>query len=198
MEMRYVYTDSTGWLRVKLDSGGTVVALPQYLKVKFLERRNKRDYFTIEEGVYKDKKASVSQMSAEQSWLRKPLPIYKGPANLLFKKSEEKLVTPIGNLEAKTDSDNPIADGQHPIQLPDFPHDLGRSYTPDASKAMTWFYLGVGNAVAGENDRYLHPGRVSAGCVTVTELSKWDSLYAALILSREPGGENVGKLTVQK
>jgi hypothetical protein len=62
---------------------------------------------------------------------------------------------------------------------------------------MTWFYLGTGNAIAGRNDRYLHPGRISAGCVTVTDLSKWDSLYAVLILSRATGGKNVGTINVQ-
>lgn len=189
MEMRYVSTDKTGWLRVKLDSGGLVVALPQYIKVKFIERRSGRDYFTIEEGVYKGKRASVSQKSGNQSWLGKPLPTYKGPANLVFKKSEGKLVTPIGNLAATMDTSNPIPNGRHPIQLPDFPHDLGRSYVSRASKAMTWFYLGTGNAIPGRNDRYLHPGRISAGCVTVTDLSKWDSLYARSILSRASGGK---------
>ena len=68
---------------------------------------------------------------------------------------------------------------------------------PLASKAMAWFYLGTGNAKPGDNDRYLHPGRVSAGCVTVTEVSKWDSLYAVLILSRATGGKDVGTITVQ-
>jgi hypothetical protein len=197
MEMRYISTDNTGWLRVKLDSSGTIVALPQYLKVKYIERRGERDYFKVIEGVHKSKGASVSQKSKSQSWLRKPLPAYKGPSNLVFKKSENKLISPIGTLSATTDISNPIPNGRHPIQLPDFPHDLGRSYLARASKAMTWFYLGAGNAIPGRNDRYLHPGRISAGCVTVTDLSKWDSLYASLIQSREPGGKNVGSITVQ-
>lgn len=197
MEMRYVSTDNTGWLRVKLDAGGKIVALPQYIKVKYIERRNGRDYFTIEEGVYKGKDASVSQKSGNQSWLGKPLPAYSSAANLVFKKREGKLVTPIGVIAATTDSSNPISNGRHPIQLPDFPHDLGRSYVGRASKAMTWFYLGTGNAIPGKNDRYLHPGRISAGCVTVTDVSKWDSLYKKLILSRASGGKNVGAITVQ-
>ena len=184
MEMRYVSTDNTGWLRVKIEPAGTVVPLPKYIKVSFDERRNGRDYFNIEEGVYKGKSASVSQKSESSSWLDKPLPTYRGPVNLVFKKGERKLVTPIGLLAVTTDSSNPIANGRHPIQLPDFPHDLGRSYTARASKAMTWFYLGTGNAISGENDRYLHPGRISAGCVTVTDISKWDLLYAVLMISR--------------
>lgn len=197
MEMRYVATDRSGWLRVKLEPSGAVVPLPQYIKVAFSERRNGRDYFKIEEGVYKDKDASVSQKSGSLSWLAKPLPTYRGAVTLEFKKGEGKLISPIGTLTATTDPNNPIPNGRHSVQLPDFPHDLGRSYIIHTSKAMTWFYLGTGNAVPGRNDRFLHPGRISAGCVTVTDLSKWDSLYAVLILSRAIGGKNVGTITVQ-
>jgi hypothetical protein len=57
MEMRYVTTDNSGWLSVKLESNGEIVPLPQYLKVAFSEKRNSRDYFKIEEGAYKGKNA---------------------------------------------------------------------------------------------------------------------------------------------
>jgi len=197
MEMRYVATDQSGWLRVKLEPNGIIVPLPQYIKVTFSERRSGRDYFRIEEGVYKAENASVSQKSASSSWLGKPLPSYRGPVTLRFEKSEGKLITPIGTLTATTEPSNPIPNGLHPVQLPAFPHDLARSYVSRASKAMTWFYLGTGNAIPGRNDRYLHPGRISAGCVTVTDLSKWDRLYSVLILSRATGGKNVGTITVQ-
>lgn len=197
MEKRYVATDNSGWLRVKLEPSGTIEPLPQYIKVTFSERRSRRDYFRIEEGVYKGKNASVSQKSASSSWLGKPLPTYRGPVTLTFKKGQGKLITPIGTLTATTDPNNPIRNGGHPVQLPAFPHELGRSYVPRASKAMTWFYLGTGIAIRGRNDRYLHPGRISGGCVTVTDLSKWDSLYTVLILSRATGGRNVGTITVQ-
>jgi hypothetical protein len=197
MEALYIVTDGSGWLSVKLEPSGTIVPLPQYIKVSFSERRGGRDYFRIEEGVYQGKNASVAARSSSTSWLGKPLPIYRGPALLTFKKGAGKLSTPIGELTANTDGSNPIANGSHPIQLPDFPHDLGRGYLSQASKAMTWFYLGSGNAIPGNNDRYLHPGRISAGCVTVTDIAKWDSLYDVLILSRAPGGRNAGTITVQ-
>lgn len=197
MDMRYIVTDDSGWLRVKLEPSGTIVPLPQYIKVSFSERRSGRDHFKIEEGVYKDKTASVSQRSGSSSWLGKPRPVYKKEVSLTFKKGEGNLTTPIGTLKAITDSGNPIPNGVYPIQLPDFPHDLGSGYVSQASKAMTWFYLGTGNAKPNDNDRYLHPGRVSAGCITVTQVSQWDSLYAVLILSRAIGGKDVGTITVQ-
>ncbi|MBK6973753.1 MAG: hypothetical protein IPH26_12685 [Sterolibacteriaceae bacterium] len=39
-------------------------------------------------------------------------------------------------------------------------------YLGQTPYAKTWFDLGTGNAVRGNNDRYLHTGRVSAGCIT--------------------------------
>jgi len=197
MEERYISTDQTGWLRVRLESSGTIVPLPQYLKVLFDERRSRRDYFEIKEGSHKGKQASVLQRSQTASWLGHPLPNYRAAVNLVFKKSEGTLTTPNGKLTAITDETNQIPNGTYPIQIPDFPHSIGRPYLSSTSKAMTWFYLGIGNAVPGQGDRYLHPGRVSAGCVTVTDLTKWDALYSVLILSRTYGGKNVGTLTVE-
>ncbi|MGI9507919.1 MAG: hypothetical protein ACR2QJ_01050 [Geminicoccaceae bacterium] len=196
MEDRYITTDQSGWLRVKLEPNGKIIALPRFLKVNFRERQAGRDYFDILEGVHQGLKASVSSKGGASSWLVSPMPIYKGPVKLLFKKGAGQLITPYGRLKTTTSSRSPISNGEHPIQLPDFPHDLGRSYVNAASKAMTWFYLGTGHAIRNNNDRYLHPGRISAGCVTVQDLSGWDRLYDLLILSRAPGGKNVGTLTV--
>lgn len=197
MEARYISTDNSGWLRVKLEPSGVIISLPLYLKVSFKERKNSRDYFRIEEGVHAGKNASVSQKSASDSWLGSPLPVYKGPVLLVFKKGEGKLQTPIGSLNATTDPSNPIPNGSHPVQIPDYPHAIGSGYVPTASKSLSWFFLGTGNSVAGSNERYLHTGMVSAGCVTMTDVAQWDSLYNAIILCRAPGGKNVGTITVQ-
>ncbi|WP_087021853.1 hypothetical protein [Thaumasiovibrio subtropicus] len=197
MTEMYITGDSHGWLNVKLTSTSQVVALPKYLKVDLLETKNKRDHFTIKEGTYKDKAASVSLKSNGKSWLGTPLPDYGSGVSLIFKKGEECLITPLGKIKAITDDDNPIPNGTHPIQIPDFPHKLGRGYLSQAQLAMTWFYLGSGAAVSNNNDRYLHPGAVSLGCITIEEVSKWDALCEKLLLARESGGLNVGKVTVQ-
>lgn len=197
MDRRYIVTDASGWLSVRLESNRTIVPIPQYIVVTFNQRREKRDYFTIEEGAYKGRSASVSQRSASTSWLGHPLPRYKGPAKLTFQRRARKLLTPIGQFTAFTSDTNALPVGTHPIQLPDFPHELGQGYLSEASKAMTWFYLGFGVAVSGNNDRYLHPGAVSLGCLTVKDVSKWDLLYNFLILSRAPGGLTVGSVKVE-
>ena len=66
-----------------------------------------------------------------------------------------------------------------------------------ASKAMTWFHLGTGRVVQGNNARYLHPGRESDGCVTVTDVRYWDRLYEALILAREAGERTIGTIRIE-
>ena len=157
----------------------------------------RRDYFSIGEGVYAGKSASVTARSRIASWLAKPLPTYKAAVSLTFQKGARKLQTPVGEIDAKTQPANPIPNGIHPIQMPDFPHSLGSGYRTRAQKAMTWFYLGAGDAVPGNNDRYLHPGSVSAGCVTVTDVESRDALYQSLILARATGGRNVGTIRVE-
>ncbi len=196
MANRYIITDSSGWLRVRLEPSQRIISLPEYLRVEDLGRRDHRDHFKILEGIHTGTLASVAARGASTSWLGSPLPAYRGPVTLRFKKGADKLQTPIGPLDATTDSRNPIPNGTHPIQLPDYPHDLGRGYLSDASKAMTWFHLGTGIAAPG-NDRYLHVGLVSAGCVTVTDRRRWDALYSRLILARAPGGRAVGSLVVE-
>lgn len=195
MEQRYIIGDRKGWLKVKLDRG-KIISLPEYIKVNFLERISNRDKFEILEGVHKGEKASVSARGATTSWLGSPMPSYKIAVSLTFTISTSQLQTPIGDIQAITDSINPILPEIYPIQLPDFPHNLGQPYLDQATKALTWFYLGTGNAVQGKNDRYLHTGLVSEGCVTVQEIDKWDYLYKSLIRARASGGKKIGKLTV--
>jgi hypothetical protein len=197
MVEKYIIGDpADGWMQVKLEPSQTRVPLPQYIKVKFSARRNNRDYFRILEGSYKDQDASVAARSATTSWLGSPLPVYRGAASLTFNKRRGTLATPVGTLNAITDTGNPIRAGSYPIQLPDFPHGIGAGYASQAKYTLSWFYLGTGNAVAGNNDRYLHTGSGSAGCVTVTDIAKWDSLYNHLILCRAVGGRNVGTIAV--
>ena len=90
-----------------------------------------------------------------------------------------------------------IAAGTYPIQIPDFPHELGAGYLPQSRYAKNWFYLGQGAAIRGNNDRYLHTGRVSLGCVTV-EPSSWTKLYQYLILCRSGNGKTIGSIVVRR
>ena len=91
--------------------------------------------------------------------------------------------------------DNPIGKGTHKIQLPDFPHKGGGGYLSQSAYAFSWFYMGVGHAISGKNDRYLHTGSASDGCVTVNP-ADWTKVYNYLILSRQGDQANVGIIKV--
>ena len=178
-------------MRVKLESSGKIQAVPEYLQVDFTENKASRDYFTISEGVYKDQNASMKEGNLRSG------SIHTGPAILTFDKTNKQLTyNGVDTVSATTDDSYPIAVGDHPIQLPDFPHTLANVYADETAYPMSWCYLGVGHAVPGNNDRYLHPGNISAGCVSVAP-SGWTPLYEYLILSRNGDGKNVGKITVK-
>jgi len=117
-------------------------------------------------------------------------------AHLNFNITKQLLTYPGGQVKAISD-DRPIAVGAHPIQIPDFPHSGGIGYMAESSYAKNWFFLGQGNAMPGSDDRYLHTGTGSLGCITVEPFG-WTRLYQYLILCRRGDGETVGMVTVVK
>jgi hypothetical protein len=136
---------------------------------------------TILEGRYKGKDADVSNWVLGQDEAAKPaasckFDITKGQ---LFYGSN-------GPVDATTQNTNPTPIGKHDIEIPDFQHSLGSKY---GDYATTWFRLGHGG------DRYLHPGRVSLGCTTCKDISKWPDIWAYLIKSRKDD-QSVGELEV--
>lgn len=189
-ERAHVVGGTDGWLRVKRDPGGEIVSLPEFMKVEITTRSAGRDYFMVLEGPERNKLFSVLSGS-----LRGGEPGYLASAGLQFSLSLRQLTFPGGTVQAITDDRNPVPRGQHPIQIPDFPHDLGFGYLGQSRFATSWFYLGTGTAVRGRNDRYLHTGRASAGCITV-DPSGWTALYRRLILSRSGNGTTVGTVSV--
>jgi hypothetical protein len=189
-DIGYIAGGADGWLNVKREPDGQVVAVPQYLSVEIGENRRGREHFVVREGSYRGRACSVVAGN-----LKFGSPGYRSPARLEFSLSRQLLSFPGGQARAITDTTNPIPEGTHPVQLPDFPHDLGAGYMSQSRFAKTWFYLGRGPAVRGRNDRYLHTGRVSAGCVTV-DPSSWTTLFQSLILCRNNDGATHGSIVV--
>ena len=201
MEVRYVEGDDTGWLRVTKNAGSEI-ALPEYLKVDFTESKKAlgsnimRDYFKVLEGREKSTLASVKQKPNGQSWLIKGNPGYKGAASVTFNIATGLVAFTGGTaLAATTDSSNPTPLGLHDLELPDAPHLGGASYMATSNRAKSWFLIGHGLLGDGAG-HYLHPGRISAGCVTVTEVANWNKLYKYLILSRKGDNTNVGTINI--
>ncbi|HDF2341562.1 TPA: hypothetical protein PC598_004368 [Morganella morganii] len=191
-DIRYITGGADGWLNVKREPAQNIIALPGTLKVDVTSNKNGRDYFTASEGVEKGKNFSV-----KEGYLSRVSPNYRSAASLSFSVSNEILEYPYGKIHAFTDDINPIPVGIHNIQIPDFPHDGGLGYTVQSPFAKNWFYLGTGNAVPGNNDRYLHPGRGTLGCITV-DPTKWTELYEYLIRCRSGDGKTVGRVTVTR
>ncbi len=57
-------------------------------------------------------------------------------------------------------------------------------------RSMSWFRIGhIG-------ERYLHTGNHSLGCITMTEVERWDEIYDKLIKARKGDFLSVGMLEI--
>jgi len=197
-EQRYLVGDRKGWLQVKTETD-KIVSLPEYLRVDLTSHSNGRDYLTATEGAHTDEGRSVRgrKFSVKEGNLKPVSELkYRSAANLMYYLKEEELIYSTNKkVRAITHPSNPVPIGMHPLELLDFPHDLGEGYLGQSNWALSWFLLGTGPAVKGKNDRYLHTGRFSAGCITV-DASGWNDLYRYLILCRSGNGTTVGKVHV--
>jgi hypothetical protein len=179
-------TDASGWLSVVYISGGRYPPLPRGLRVDSAEIRNGREYFTVLEGIQRGKRASVKLRADGTSYFSGQSP-HRPSVNLAFDIRSGKLSGPFGTATAKTDPSNEVPRGTHTLEIPDEPHGYGRPYS---TFGTTWFRIGR------TGDRYLHPGRVSAGCATVTEVGKWTAIYLDLIFARVGDRRSVGRIKV--
>ncbi|MDP3043181.1 MAG: hypothetical protein Q8N21_02150 [bacterium] len=98
----------------------------------------------------------------------------------------------IGDDEYHADDhqDSPWKKGLYDIEIPDYPHLGGSRYKNEAKWAKTWFRIGH------KRERYLHTGRVSLGCITITDVKNWDEIYNKLIKARKGDFISVGALEV--
>ena len=188
--IKYIPDIDNGWLKVKIVDG-SIIYLPAFLKVQSEYIESGREYFTILEGSYRGQKASVSLDNANNNSSRLLADVKHEPLIYLqYSISQKKLV--IGNKKYKaTDyAETPWKKGWYDIELPDYPHTGGRDYLDRSSRAKTWFRIGH------EGERYLHTGGRSLGCVTITEVEKWNEIYNKLIKARKGDFLSVGVLEV--
>lgn len=188
--IRYIPDVNNGWLKVKITSGETV-SLPAFLKVQLGYIKSGREYFTILEGPYRGQKASVSLDNANNSNSRLLTDIkYEPLIHLRYSISQKKLI--IGNMKYKaTDyAETPWKKGLYDIEIPDYPHLGGGHYENRSFRAKSWFRVGH------DGERYLHTGSRSLGCITITEIEKWNEIYDKLIKARKGDFLSVGVLEV--
>lgn len=185
--IQYVPNEGDGWLVVKIENTGAIESLPAYLKVKINRVDNKREHFTILEGAYRGKSASVklneegfSQFVSNIQHESEAYVTYSISKKTLTLKGKKYITIDYENAQWKK--------GLYDIEIPDAPH-RGR-LNNTIKRASTWFKVGH------SGDRYLHTGQRSLGCITVIENNRWIEIYDVLIKSRREDSINVGVLEV--
>jgi len=189
-KIKYIPDVDNGWLKVKI-TDRDIIYLPAFLKVQSEYIESGREYFTILEGSYRGQKSSVSLDNANNNSSRFLVDVKHEPL-IYFQYSISQKKLTIGNkkYQATDYADTPWKKGWYDIELPDFPHTGGRDYLNRSSRAKTWFRIGH------EGERYLHTGRRSLGCITITEIEKWNEIYNKLIKARKGDFLSIGVLEV--
>ncbi len=187
--IKYVPNEGDGWLKVILQNNGKTEALPAYLKVKINNKNNGREYFTILEGPYRGRIASIELNKNGSSQLISN--ITNMPMVLASYSISQKILVLNGKKYQATDHpDAPLEKRLYDIEMPDAPHRGGVTYLDKARLAKIWFRIGHSGS------RYLHTGRVSLGCLTIIEVEKWDTLCETLLKARKDDSMSVGILEV--
>jgi len=185
--IKYVLGERDGWLIVRIENTGVKESLPTYLKVKVDRKDNKREYFTILEGVYRGKLASVKLREDGSSQFISDFQ-HEPVVYAMYSVSKKKF-TLKGKTYAIVDYKSASwKKGLYDIEIPDAPH-RGR-LNDTIKRASTWFRVGH------SGDRYLHTGQRSLGCITVVENNRWLEIYNVLIKSRKGDFQSVGILEI--
>lgn len=189
----YVTSESDGgWITVVRLDNSEKISLPECLKVGLDFDKDNRHYITIQEGRLKGVKASV-KISDRGILSLTHRNEQTGSASLVYSISKKTLTWGEESFQAKDNPSYPWKIGLCNVEIPDFPHDKAMGYLTQARYAMVWFPIEFQN-----ESRYLHPGLISLGCVTIMELKKWDNFCKKLMRSRIGDGKHVGTLEVIK
>lgn len=181
--------DPNGWIIARLSSGISIT-LPAGTAVEMIEKKQGREYFKVLEGSYKGVEASIALSQGGVTHLTKFVDRKSACEMKLLRESWVLQIAGLGNFEVlKMKPAEMIYPGIYRICLPDIPHGAGKSYRSTARHAETWFRLG------DENDRYIHPGTRTRGCITITDLNSWETIYNYIMTCRQDDA-HIGTLEV--
>jgi hypothetical protein len=214
-EIRYLPEQGGGgFIDVRMTATGySVITLPGYLKLNYLGIKvlngEQRDFFIPYEGKWKDRELSVARKSDGGSYLVTGYIL--GAAKVIFNPvkanlwygEESSRVGPIFAQGSSPDFPNstPLRDGVYEFSVPDEPHldpnnPRHQGYLAQSSYARVWYPIPADQDRDGKDDeRFLHCGNVSAGCVTVRDVPQWTGLYRYLYNRRLRDGV-IGTVTV--
>lgn len=167
-----------GWFQVVLEKNKKTVSLPSFLQIKLSGIAKGRENIMILEGAYRGEKASTKLSSNGASYF---VSVVKYEPIALAKYSISRKIFTLNEKEYKaTDHpETPWEKGVYDIEIPSAPKRLGERYLNKARLAKVWFLIGH------NGERFLHPGMVSRGCMTINEVEKWDILCEKLLKCRK-------------
>ncbi len=190
----YVSPEQTknGWLKARKEADNTLIDLPAYLKIKLGGQNANRQYFTIWEGSWRGEEASIKVQKDGTSYFEL-INYHTGPVHLIYSLSQKtlKFKNKIYKLKEYKNDPQPWKKTLYDIKIPDSYHKGGRYYLDRAELAPVWF-----KTTHPSNSRYVHPVSYSLGCVTLTEIERWDELCKILMRARKGDGGSIGALEV--
>lgn len=189
----YVSLKSTknGWIQARKEIDKKSIDLPAFLKIRLEKQDNKFQYFTIWEGENKGIKAYMKFQEDGTSFFE-PTNHHTGPVYLIYSLSQKtlKFKNNIYKLKEYKNDPHPWKKTLYDVKIADFYHGFGRYYLPISNLATVWF-----KTTHPDDARYVHPGSNSFGCVTLTEIERWDELCKILLKARKDD-YNIGILEV--
>lgn len=180
-----------GWLKIKHEDSTTYPRiLPYGVRVTVTSNDGEREFFDIEEGQLKGKKASVLLKPDKTSYLQEKNP-QTGPISLHFSKRDNILTMDGVRYWAVTDPGNPVPSGSFDLEIAYELHSAASGYRDRAAYARTWFRIGH------SGDRFLHTGSISSGCVTVRQVDRWDEICSRGFIARKDQ-RSIGQIVVSQ
>lgn len=164
----YIGRTTDCWLRVQLERG-PVESVPYGLRVRRIGVQAGREHFEILEGVHKGRRASVVHREGH-SYLTNQLAHRAGALLRFDRKAQTLHIGGRGPYNAFSGGGHAgytqVAVGTHLLAIPSHPASQTRAaYSTWTRYHNVWFRIGT--SLAGS--RFLHPGAISDGCVTVRQ-----------------------------
>lgn len=186
--IRFIPLTDDGWIVCIKEGTKERVSLPAYLRVHFDKIESKKEYFTPLEGFYQGIQMHITANRSEELNL---LQVNPQTESVVMIYSISKKTIKLGSSIYKTTdyADSLWSNGSYDIEIPDMPHRGGLNYAT-AKYPTIWFRIGHGG------DRYIHTGRHSLGCITLTEQEKWGEICEMLLKARKGDGQSVGILNI--
>lgn len=209
---------------INIKNKGQKLVICENTKVQIRDIKDGRTYFKILDHISKNVVASLSNENAKNHFSKSGPKLSPNGAELEIRYNSEpekvwsearseSLLQVKGKLIFNTiaiditvstlpNNYTILPNGSHNILLPDFPHDANmtrfyRMENRNLKYDQVWFPIAISDR-NNINDRYIHVGAVSHGCMTIYDLKGWNQLYKYLINNRQSDNRQyVGKLRIR-